>query len=130
MKLLDLQEQRLQQSSTTGDLDPLAKGLSRVGLAAGPVSEPTTPPDPSDPGFPTSLSRPSGFSVTSVTSPPGLTNRFSHSSSQLTSSPSGLVNNPIAAQKSPAKSMPGSRRNSEHGSQVPEEMSNYRPPLP
>jgi hypothetical protein len=125
MKLLDLQEQRLQQSTTTSDMDHLGRGFGRVGLNGGPVSEPTTPPDYSDPGFPTSFSRPNRFSYNSVTSPPGLNNRFSQSSSQL-ASPSGIVNGRNPPPKPPAKSMPGSRRNSEDEEYFPEELSTYR----
>jgi hypothetical protein len=125
MKLLDLQEQRLQQSTTTSDMDHLGRGFGRVGLNGGPVSEPTTPPDYSDTGFPTSFSRPNRFSYNSVTSPPGLSNRFSQSSSQL-ASPSGIVNSRNPPQKPPAKSMPGSRRNSEDEEYFPEELSTYR----
>ena len=126
MKLLDLQEQRLQQSTNTSDIENLTRGFGRVGLAADPVSEPTTPPDYSDTGFPTSLSRPNRFSINSVTSPPGLNNRFSQSSSQLASPSGGIVNGRNLPQKPPAKSMPGSRRNSEDEEYLPEELSTYR----
>lgn len=125
MKLLDLQEQRLQQSTNTSDMDHLATGFGRIGLTAGPVSEPTTPPDYSDTGFPSSLSRPNRFSASSITSPPGLNNRFSQSSSQLASS-SGIVNGRNPPQKPPAKSMPGSRRNSDDEEYFPDELSSYR----
>jgi hypothetical protein len=131
MKLLDLQEQRLQQSTNTSDMEHLARGFGRANLAGGPVSEPTTPPDYADAGFPTSFSRPNRFSINSVTSPPGLNNRFSQSSSQLASSPSGIVNGRFPSQKPPAKSMPGSRRNSEGRNSedeeyFPEELATYR----
>ncbi len=131
MKLLDLQEQRLQQSTSTSDMEHLGRGFGRVNLAGGPVSEPTTPPDYADTGFPTSFSRPNRFSVNSLTSPPGLNNRFSQSSSQLASSPSGAVNGRFPSQKPPAKSMPGSRRNSEGRNSedeeyFPEELATYR----
>src|SRR5438128_1843395 len=102
MKLLDQQEQRLQQSTNTSEMDHLSRGFGRVNLAAGHVSEPTTPPDYSDAGFPTSLSRPNRFSINSITSPPGLNNRFSQSSSQLAASPSGIINGRNPSQKPPA----------------------------
>lgn len=126
MKLLDLQEQRLQQGTNTADMENLARGFGRIGLAAGPVSEPTTPPDYSDAGFPTSLSRPNRFSMNSIASPPGLNNRFSQSSSQLASPSGGIANGRNLPQKPPAKSMPGSRRNSEDEEYFPEELSTYR----
>ena len=125
MKLLDLQEQRLQQSTNPSDIDHLARGFGRVKLTGGPVSEPTTPPDYSDPGFPTSLSRPNRFSINSISSPPGLSNRFSQSSSQL-ASPSGIASGRDTPQKAPAKSMPGSRRNSEDEEYSPEKLLAYR----
>ncbi len=125
MKLLDLQEQRLQQSTNSSDMDHLARGFARASLTGGPVSEPTTPPDYSDAGFPTSFSRPNRFSINSITSPPGLNNRFSQSSSQL-ASPSGIVNGRNPPTKPPAKSMPGSRRNSDDEEYFPDELANYR----
>lgn len=126
MKILDLQEQRLQQSTTSSEVDHLARGFGRVSLTGGPVSEPTTPPDYSDAGFPTSLSRPNRFSINTITSPPGLNNRFSQSSSQLASSPSGMVNGRNLPQKPPAKSMPGSRRNSEDEEYFPDDLATHR----
>jgi hypothetical protein len=129
MKLLDLQEQRLQQSTNGPDLDHLARGFGRVSLTGGPVSEPTTPPDYSDSGFPNSLSRPNRVSINSITSPPGLNNRFSQSSSQL-ASPSGIINGRHLPQKPPAKSMPGSRRNSDDEEYFPEDLSTYRSAAP
>jgi hypothetical protein len=127
MKLLDLQEQRLQQSTNPSDMDHLSRGFGRVNLTGGPVSEPTTPPDYSDAGFPTSFSRPNRFSINSITSPPGLNNRFSQSSSQLASPPpTTTMNGRTTHQKPPAKSMPGSRRNSEDEEYFPEELSTYR----
>jgi hypothetical protein len=126
MKLLDLQEQRLQQSTNTPDMDHIGKGFGRVNLNGGPVSEPTTPPDYSEAGFPTSFSRPNRFSINSITSPPGLNNRFSQSSSQLASSPSGTINGRSLPQKPPAKSMPGSRRNSDDEEYFPDELLGYR----
>lgn len=125
MKLLDLQEQRLQQSTSTTDIDHISRGFGRVNLKDGPVSEPTTPPDYSDAGFPTSFSRPNRFSINSITSPPGLSNRFSQSSSQL-ASPSGTINGRNLPPKPPAKSMPGSRRNSEDEEYFPDELTTYR----
>lgn len=126
MKLLDLQEQRLQQSTSTADADQLAREFAQVNLTAGPVSEPTTPPDYSDAGFPTSFSRPDRYSISSITSPPGLSNRFSQSSAPPVPSPSGNVNGRSLPPKPPAKSMPGSRRNSDDEEYLPDELASYR----
>ena len=125
MKLLDLQEQRLQQSANAVDTDQFPRGFGRHSLT-GPVSEPTTPPDYSEAGFPTSLSKPNRFSINSLTSPPGLSNRFSQSSSQLASSPSGVAGQRNVQSKQPAKSVPGSRRNSDDEEYFPEELLGYR----
>jgi hypothetical protein len=126
MKLLDLQEQRLQQSTSTTDADQLAREFAQVNLPAGPVSEPTTPPDYSDAGFPTSFSRPDRYSISSITSPPGLSNRYSQSSAPPAPSPSGNVNGRSLPPKPPAKSMPGSRRNSDDEEYLPDELASYR----
>lgn len=125
MKLLDLQEQRLQQGTDNSDIEQVGMEFGRINLTGGPVSEPTTPPDFSDAGFPSSLSRPNRFSTNSMTSPPGLNNRFSQSSSQL-ASPSGIVNGSNSLQKPPAKSMPGSRRNSDDEEYCTDDVSTYR----
>jgi hypothetical protein len=72
MKLLDMQQEKERQK-----MDQLARDLAQAGLS-GPVSEPTTPPEYRDPGFPSVLSQPR-FSASSVTSSPGIFNIFSPS---------------------------------------------------
>ena len=123
MKLLELQEEGLQGTGGTEDVNRMAGRLNRVSLTA--VSEPTTPPEYSENGLSRQYSRSNRYSVNNVTSPPGLSNRFSQSSSHITSPPSGNFssnNTYNIAQKPPAKSMPGSRRNSDEEEYFPEEL--------
>lgn len=123
MKLLDLQEQGLRQPTSTQDMDRVTGRLNRVSLTA--VSEPTTPPEYAENGFSSQFSRPGRYSMNNITSPPGLTNRFSQSSSHITSPPSGTISSNgmyNQNQKPPAKSMPGSRRNSDEEEYFPEEL--------
>jgi hypothetical protein len=123
MKLLDLQEQDLQQPSTAHEINCVASRINRVSLTA--VSEPTTPPEHADTGFGSSISRPNRYSMNNVMSPPGFSNRFSQSSSHITSpQTANLTGDAIASQtqKPPAKSMPGSRRNSDEEEYFPEEL--------
>jgi len=127
MKLLDLQEQGLQQPTTQHDIDRMAGRLNRISLTA--VSEPTTPPEYAENGFPNSLSRPSRYSLNNVTSPPGLSNRLSQSSSHITSPPAGLPSSNTVYnqnQSQSTKSMPGSRRNSDEEEYFPEELPSTR----
>ncbi|KAF2274169.1 ARM repeat-containing protein [Westerdykella ornata] len=72
-------------------------------------SQPTTPPEYSDSnGFPTALSRPNRFSMSSV--PSGITTpRGSRSGSILASPPSGIQTSSFV----PSHSVPGSRRGSD-----------------
>lgn len=123
MKLLELQEEGLQGPGHTEDINRISGRLNRVSLTA--VSEPTTPPEYSE----NSLSRPyshsNRYSLNNITSPPGLSNRFSQSSSHITSPPLGNFSANSThnqAQKPPAKSMPGSRRNSDEEEYFPEEL--------
>ncbi|KAJ9238826.1 hypothetical protein DTO169E5_4659 [Paecilomyces variotii] len=121
MKLLDLQHEREKQ-----EMDQLARDLAQAGLS-GPVSEPTTPPEYRDSGFPTVFSRPTRFSTSSVTSSPGIFNVFAPSqvtspqSNQARSSAAQTPNNRFSVQ-----SVPGSRRNSEEESYFSETLSPYR----
>lgn len=123
LKALELQEQGLRQPAGAQDMDRITGRLNRVSLTA--VSEPTTPPEYAENGFSSQFSRPNRYSTNNITSPPGLSNRFSQSSSQITSPPSatisanGMYNQ---HQKPPAKSMPGSRRNSDEEEYFPEEL--------
>lgn len=121
MKLLDLQHEREKQ-----EMDQLARDLAQAGLS-GPVSEPTTPPEYRESGFPTVFSRPTRFSTSSVTSSPGIFNVFAPSqvtspqSNQARSSAAQTPNNRFSVQ-----SVPGSRRNSEEESYFSETLSPYR----
>lgn len=98
MELIDLQSRRDEE-----EINRLSSDIKY-----GKHSQPTTPPEYSDSnGFPTSLSRPNRFSMSSIT--PGMsTPRGNRSASQLTSPPATTQGNGYAP-----KSMPGSRRNSD-----------------
>ncbi|KAF2688636.1 ARM repeat-containing protein [Lentithecium fluviatile CBS 122367] len=97
MELIDLQSRHGEEE---------IKRLS-TDIKYGKHSQPTTPPEYSNStGFPTSLSRPNRFSMSSFN--PGMTTpRGSRSGSQVTSPPSSQSG------YLPSKSMPGSRRNSD-----------------
>lgn len=82
---------------------------------AGHQSEPTTPPEYRDQGYPSLFSRNNRYSSSSLTSPPGLNTRTSRSGSVLTSPPSEIgqtYHNHINNDMLPSKSVPGSRRGS------------------
>lgn len=120
MKLLDLQHEREQL-----EMNQLAKDLAKAGIS-GPSSEPTTPPESRENGFPSAFSRPTRFSTSSVTSSPGFFNVFA---SSVTSPPSQM--NHDSAQTTPNRfavhSVPGSRRNSEKEDFGNEPTSPFRP---
>lgn len=123
MKLLDQQQEKERH-----ELDQMARNLANVGIA-GPVSEPTTPPENNrEAGFPTAFSRPTRFSTSSVTTSAGLFNVFAPSQS-ITSPPASQVK--TSASQTPnsrfsAQSTPGSRRNSEE-EYFPENFPTSRP---
>jgi hypothetical protein len=123
MKLLDQQQEK-----ERNELDQMARDLANVGMA-GPVSEPTTPPENHrETGFPTAFSRPTRFSTSSVTSSAGLFNIFAPSQT-ITSPPSGQVKTSTAQtpnNRFSAQSTPGSRRNSEE-EYFPENFPSSRP---
>ena len=98
MELIDLQSRREEEEISRLSSD----------IQYGKHSQPTTPPEFGDSnGFPTALSRPNRFSMSSIT--PGMTTpRGSRSGSLLMSPPSGNASNGL-----PSKSVPGSRRNSD-----------------
>jgi len=124
LKMLELQEQSLKQGGNSKDLDQISKRFNRVSLN-GPVSEPTTPPEYAENGFSNRYSRQNRYSMNNLISPPGLSKRFSQSSSLVTSPPSGHLSlNGIytQSQKPPAKSMPGSCRGSDEDEDYPEEL--------
>jgi hypothetical protein len=127
MKLLELQEEGLQGPGNSEDINGMTGRLNRISLTA--VSEPTTPPEYSENGLSRQYSHSNRYSLNNIASPPGLSNRFSQSSSHITSPPSGNFSTNSAfnqAQKPPAKSMPGSRRNSDEEEYFPEELPTNR----
>ena len=104
MELIDLQSRREEE-----EIHRLSSDIQY-----GKHSQPTTPPEYSDSnGFPTALSRPNRFSMSSIN--PGMTTpRGSRSGSQITSPPSSNPGTQGAANGYlPSKSVPGSRRNSD-----------------
>jgi hypothetical protein len=128
LKLLAEQEQGLLQGAVSRDSKGMSLGLKRISLN-GPVSEPTTPPEYADNAYPRRYSRSTRLSMTNISSPPGLGNRLSQSSVHITSPPSGQYgSNNIYSQtpKSPAKSMPVSRRGSDEEESYPEELPSMR----
>ncbi|KKK24846.1 RNA-binding protein [Aspergillus ochraceoroseus] len=120
MKLFDMQHEREQQ-----EMDQLAKDLAKAGIS-GPVSEPTTPPEYRENGFPGGFSRPTRFSTSSVTSSPGFFNVFAPSVTSPPSQPShDSVQTPT--NRFAVHSVPGSRRNSEKEDFGHEPTSPFRP---
>ncbi|TLS25966.1 hypothetical protein PpBr36_07457 [Pyricularia pennisetigena] len=111
MQKLDLQQRREEQ-----ELAAMQEDLGRI---AGHQSEPTTPPEYRDAaGFPSVFSRPNRYSTSSLISPPGLLyNRPARSGSQLTSPQPGGIMQSVRGfaydDGLPARSMPGTRRNSD-----------------
>lgn len=111
MQLLDLQQQREEQ-----ELAQMQEDLGRANNTTGHQSEPTTPPEyrNSANGFPSVFSRPNRYSLSSISSPPGLANRPGRSGSQLTSPRSVLIpSRYIMDETLPSQSVPASRRDSE-----------------
>ncbi|KAI9823340.1 MAG: hypothetical protein M1832_002564 [Thelocarpon impressellum] len=111
MQLIDLQQQKEEQ-----EIMQMTEALGQVTTSAGYQSEPTTPPEYRDSGFPSSLSRPNRFSTSSLTSPPGLNKSVG---SQLASPVSELPHSQVVSNKMPSKSVPGSRRNSDEDEPKP-----------
>lgn len=125
LKQLD-EQQKLLEGSSASAFASMSLGPKRISLN-GPVSEPTTPPEYAS-GYPKRYSL-NHMSISSVTSPPGLNNRYSHSSAQISSPIGSQYNsNGTYAQtpKSPAKSMPVSRRGSDEDESYPEELPAMR----
>ena len=69
------------------ELARLSQELGIESSGHGHQSEPTTPPEYRDAGFPTSLSRPNRFSAGNLISPTGMFKAFGKLDSQLTSPP-------------------------------------------
>lgn len=112
MKRLD-QQQRREALELAQMEEEMGKEMGRL---AGHQSEPTTPPEYRDgSGFPSMFSRPNRYSMSSLASPPGLFNRPARSGSQLTSPPSGIVQQHRYTydESVPSRSVPTTRRNSD-----------------
>lgn len=125
MELIELRQKK--EEAEIQDLTA-ALGQTTIFAGAGYQSEPTTPPEYRDSGtgFPSTFSRPNRFSLSSLTSPPGLANRASRSGSQLISPPAAERNyNSSSSGMMPSKSVPGSRRNSDEDEPGP-----ISPPAP
>ncbi|KAF2097342.1 ARM repeat-containing protein, partial [Rhizodiscina lignyota] len=103
MELLDLQSKREEE-----ELQKLHSDLSTF---AGHQSEPTTPPEYREAGFPTSLSRPNRYSSASLASPPNGQTSFSNRTSR--SGSQAMAAGFQSSSHNPSKSVPGSRRNSD-----------------
>lgn len=122
MKLLDLQTKRDEEEISRLSTD----------IQQGKHSQPTTPPEYTDSnGFPTALSRPNRFSMSSIASPGegSSVNRASRSGSQMTSPPLSSVQGAVG-NLLPSKSMPGSRRGSDDEVDAYEEADVFTPLSP
>ncbi|KAI9759398.1 MAG: hypothetical protein M4579_002387 [Chaenotheca gracillima] len=119
MQMLDQEQesdaQDLRKMST--DYEPGRAPPSAGHAHTGHQSEPTTPPEYRDAGFPSALSRPNRYSTSSITSPPGFPNRAARSGSQLISPLTTISQSQVTSNKLPSKSVPGSRRNSDENEQ-------------
>jgi hypothetical protein len=127
LKQLD-EQQKMLEGSASSAFAGMSLGLKRISLN-GPVSEPTTPPEYTNNGFSKRYSQ-NRMSISNMTSPPpGLNSRYSQSSIQITS-PVGsqYTSNGNYGQtpKSPAKSMPTSRRGSDEDESYPDELPAMR----
>ncbi|KAF9701988.1 hypothetical protein EKO04_000277 [Ascochyta lentis] len=100
MELIDLQSRRGEEE--------IHRLSSEVRYGKPAHSQPTTPPEHSDNGFPNAFSRPNRFSMSSI-QPSKITPRGSRANSQVTSPPSSFFNN----NGLPSQSVPGTRRNSD-----------------
>ncbi|KAJ9617021.1 hypothetical protein H2200_000742 [Cladophialophora chaetospira] len=128
LRLLELQERSLHMGANTQDLERISTRLNRVSLN-GPVSEPTTPPEYVEGVYNPRYSRSSRLSANSLMSPPGLGNRLSQTSSQITSPPANRLSGNTMfgqSQKPSAKSVPGSRRGSDEDEYYPEDLPTTR----
>lgn len=111
MQKLDQVQRREEQ-----ELAQLQEDLTRMNMG-GHQSEPTTPPEYRETasGFPTMFSKPNRYSMSSLTSPPGIFgSRPGRSGSQLASPQAGNPQSRFAYDDQlPTRSVPGSRRNSD-----------------
>ncbi|KAI9718633.1 MAG: hypothetical protein M1828_006641 [Chrysothrix sp. TS-e1954] len=119
-----LKQKQLQRQSQMDILNSEAKReemelhrlSSELGMSngVGHQSEPTTPPEYGDNGFPTALSRPNRFSTSSLISPPGAYQRISRPEALITSPPSERARAYDAlTSASPAQSQPRTRNQSD-----------------
>ncbi|RMJ19529.1 hypothetical protein CDV36_000767 [Fusarium kuroshium] len=113
----ELEMQKLDQQQRREAIE-LAQMEEEMGRLGGHQSEPTTPPEYRDnSGFPSIFSRPSRYSMSSLTSPPGLFNRPGRSGSQLASPQSGVMQARFGFEDTttqmPSRSVPTTRRNSD-----------------
>ena len=108
MELIDLQSRRGEEE--------IHRLSSEVRYGKPTHSQPTTPPEYSDNGFPNAFSRPNRFSMSSI-QPAKITPRGSRANSQVTSPPSSSFfnnnNNNNNNNGLPSQSVPGTRRNSD-----------------
>ncbi|RMZ79770.1 hypothetical protein DV738_g3205, partial [Chaetothyriales sp. CBS 135597] len=127
LRLLELQERSIQMGASRDELESISTRLHRMSLT-GPVSEPTTPPEYADSQFSNRYSRSSRVSTNSTISPPGLTNRASQPSSQITSPGLTRFSGGMYSQgpKPSAKSVPGSRRGSDEEEDYPDHLPQIR----
>lgn len=104
LKLLDLQQEKEKK-----EMDRIAQDLAQTGVND-PASEPTTPPEYREAGFPTILSRPARFSISS-TNPSSFFGNAS--SSQGTTAASNQLQSTMGSTSNNSESVLSSRRNSE-----------------
>jgi hypothetical protein len=104
MELIDLQSRRGEEE--------IHRLSSEVRFNKPAQSQPTTPPEYNDNGFPNAFSRPNRFSMSSIQQPTTrITPRGSRANSQVTSPPSSSFFN--SNNGLPSQSVPGTRRNSD-----------------
>ena len=126
LKQLD-EQQKMLEGGANSAFAGMSLGPKRISLN-GPVSEPTTPPEYADGSYSKRYSR-NRMSISNMTSP-RMNNRFSQSSTQITSPLGSQYNsngNYGQTPKSPAKSMPVSRRGSDEDENYPEELPAMKP---
>jgi hypothetical protein len=127
MELLDIRAK-----SSEHEMQRLESEVKRIN-AAGHQSEPTTPPEYRDNGFPTAISRPNRLSLASLSaltsSPPQANNFIPSHRNTLSASHHGVT--PFVSQPSrtPSDSLSTSQRNSDEdeNDEVPEASTSKRP---
>lgn len=103
----------LRAKASEHEMQRLEHDLNRISLP-GYQSEPTTPPEYRDSGFPSAISRPNRLSMASLTSTQGVGSiaspRTTRSGSQSYAAAYNMSQN---SSQLPSSSMPGSRRGSD-----------------